>query len=250
MFLFSPQELWGILDVNSNAIINGSQSMSFMSLLRKTLRSVTRARLLALMFLCAVLALLVVVSMAIGITWLTANMVSFEHGWLDTSLSWLAGVVSGIGGWFMLPALVVLISGAFQEVTIHRVELAEYPDKVRQAEPHFWPDIVHDVHFTLKALLLNILVVPFYFIGIGFFLTILVNSYLLGREFFESAAGYHLGKAKARELGRQNRKLVYGSGLVITLLSLVPVINFFAPIIAIIWMVHLFHFLPSSPSVA
>lgn len=224
--------------------------MSFISLFSKTLHSVTRVRLLALMFLCAVLALLVVVSLAIGVTWLTANLVSFEQGWLDTLLSWLAGVVSGIGGWFMLPALVVLLSGAFQEITIYRVELAEYPDKVRQDEPHFWPDIVHDIHFTLKAILLNILVVPFYFIGIGFFLTVLVNSYLLGREFFETAAGYHLGKANARELGRRHRKLVYGSGLIITLFSLVPVLNLFAPIIAIVWMVHLYHFLPAPPSSA
>ena len=222
--------------------------MSFISLLRKTLRSVTRAKLLTLMLLCALLAVLVVVSMAIGITWLTANMVSLEQGWLDILLSWFAGIVSGIGGWFMFPALVVLVSGAFLEVTIHRVELVDYPDEIRQTEPHFWPDIVHDIQFTLKAILLNLLIVPFYFIGIGFFLTVLINSYLLGREFFESAAGYHLGKAKARELGRQNRKLVYGSGLVITLLSLVPVINLFAPIVAIVWMVHLYHFLSFSPS--
>ena len=64
--------------------------MSFISLLRKTLRSVTRARLLALMMLCALLAFLVVVSMAIGITWLTANLVTLNQGWLDTSHSWLA----------------------------------------------------------------------------------------------------------------------------------------------------------------
>ena len=68
--------------------------MSFISLLQKTLRSVTRARLLALMLLCALLAVLVVVSMAIGITWLTANLVTLKQGWLDTSLSWLAGIVS------------------------------------------------------------------------------------------------------------------------------------------------------------
>jgi len=224
--------------------------MSFISLFRKTLRSVTRAKLLALMLLCALLAFLVVVSMVIGITWLTANLVTLKQGWLDTSFSWLAGIVSGIGGWFMLPALVVLISGAFFEVTIRRVELADYPDKIRQGEPRFWPDIVHDINFTLKAIFLNVLVVPFYFIGIGFILTVLVNSYLLGREFFESAAGYHLGKVKARELGRRNRKLVYGSGLIITLLSLVPVLNLFAPIVAIVWMVHLYHFLSSSPSSA
>ena len=222
--------------------------MSFMFLLKKTLRSVTRGRLIILMILCAVLALLVVICMAIGVTWFTAHMVSLERGWLDTSVNWIAGIVSGIGGWFMLPALVVLISGAFQEVTIHRVELAEYPDRIRENEPHFWPDIVYDLRFTLKAVLLNLLVVPFYFIGIGFLLTILLNSYLLGREFFETAAGYHLGKEKARELGRRNRKIVYSSGLVITLLSLVPVLNLFAPIVAIVWMVHVYHALPAHPT--
>ena len=218
--------------------------MSFMFLLKKTLHSITRARLLVLMLLCAVLALLVVVCISIGITTVTARMVSFERDWLDTLVNWVVAVVSGVGGWFMLPALVILLSGAFQEVTIHRVEQAEYPDEVRQTAPRFWPDVVHDIRFTLKALLLNLLVVPFYFIGIGFLFTILLNSYLLGREFFESAAGYHLGKEKARELGRQNRKLVYGSGLIITLFSLVPVINLFAPIIAVVWMVHFYHGLP------
>ncbi len=208
----------------------------------------TRARLIALMMLCAVLALMVVLCLAFGVAWFTAHMVSLEQGWLDTLINWVAGVVSGVGGWFMLPALVILISGAFQEVTINRVEQLDYPKEVRRGEAHFWPDIVHDIRFTLKAILLNILVLPFYFIGIGFLLTILLNSYLLGREFFESAAGYHIGKANARELGRRNRKLVYGSGLVITLLSLVPVLNLFAPIIAIVWMVHVFHTLPAHPT--
>lgn len=224
-----------------NVTLYGSLSMSFMFLLKKTLRTLARGRLLALMLLCALLALLVIIGMAITITWFTAHMVSFELGWLDTSVNWVAGVVSGVGGWFMLPAMVVLISGAFQEITISRVEQSEYPAEVRRKEPQFWPDIAHDIRFTLKAILLNILVLPFYFIGIGFLLTVLLNSYLLGREFFESAAGYHLGKANARELGRRNRRRVYGSGLIITLFSLVPVVNLFVPIIAIVWMVHVYH---------
>ncbi|MCL7486912.1 MAG: EI24 domain-containing protein [Desulfobulbaceae bacterium] len=218
--------------------------MALMSLLKKTLHSITRARLLVLMLLCAGLALVLVVVTVIGFTWLAAHVITFEQGWLDTLMNWMVGVVLGAGGWFMLPVLVILIAGAFQDVTIHRVESVEYPDEVRQGEPRFWPDVVHDIRFTLKALVLNISILPFYFIGIGFLLTILLNSYLLGREFFESAAGYHLGKAEAQQLGRRNRKMVYGSGLLITLVSLVPVLNLFAPIIAIVWMVHLYHNLP------
>lgn len=218
-----------------------------MVVLKKTLRTITRGRLLALMLLCALLALLVIVGLVLALTWFAAHMVSFEQGWLDTLVNWVVGVVSGVGGWFMLPALVVLISGAFQEMAIARVERLEYSAEISPRVPRFWPDIVHDIRFTVKAILLNILVVPFYFIGIGFLLTILLNSYLLGREFFESAAGYHLGKAKARELGRRNRKFVYGSGLIITTFSLVPVINLFVPIIAIVWMVHGYHSLPVHP---
>lgn len=215
--------------------------MGLVGLARKTLHSVTQPRLVVLMFLCAFLAFVVVALLVAGITWLTADLVTIERHWLDTTVNWLVGIISGIGGWFMLPVLVVLISGTFQEITIHRVELAEYPDKVRSLEPGFWTDIVHDVRFTLKAIGLNLLVLPFYFIGIGFLLSVLLNSYLLGREFFETAAGYHLGKPQARELGRQNRKMVYSSGFVITLLTLLPVANLFSPLIAVVWMVHLYH---------
>ena len=215
--------------------------MSFLMLARKTLHSLTNRGMLGLMLSCAVLAVLVVLGLILGMTWLTADLVTLERSWLDTAINWAVGVVLGIGGWFMLPVLVLLISAAFQEITINKVEQSEYPKEMRTEEPRFWTDLRHDIRFALKALLLNLLVVPFYFIGIGFVLSVILNSYLLGREFFENAAGYHLGKPGARELGRRHKKLVYGSGLVITLLTLLPVANLFAPIIAVVWMVHVYH---------
>ena len=121
------------------------------------------------------------------------------------------------------------------------MERAFYPDKVRSREPQLWPDVRHDIRFTLWALFLNMLILPFYLLGIGFVVSIALNSYLLGREFFESAAGYHMGKPEAERLGRENRAAVYGGGLVITLMTLVPVVNLFVPIVAIVWMVHVYH---------
>ncbi|MHB8809085.1 MAG: EI24 domain-containing protein [Desulfobulbaceae bacterium] len=215
--------------------------MSFLMLARKTLHSLTNRGMIGLVVICAVLAVLVVLGLVLGMTWLTADLVTLDRSWLDTAINWVVGVVLGIGGWFMLPVLVLLISAAFQEITINKVEQAEYPEEMRAKEPHFWTDLRHDIRFALKALLLNLLVLPFYFIGIGFVLSVALNSYLLGREFFENAAGYHLGKPGARELGRRHKKLVYSSGLVITLLTLTPVANLFAPIIAVVWMVHLYH---------
>lgn len=213
---------------------------------RKTLGSLAHKKLISLMMVCALLALTVVVLLVGGLTWMTANLVSLERGWLDASVNWIVGIILGVGGWFMLPVLVVLISSVFQEITIHLVEKAEYPEKGRVREPLFWPDLLHDVRFTLKALILNMLILPFYLVGIGFLLSIALNSYLLGREFFEAAAGYHLGKPKAREMGRRHRKLLYSSGLAVTLLALMPVVNLFVPIIAVVWMVHVFHAISGS----
>lgn len=219
-------------------------------LFTRTLHSISRPPVLALMLLCAVLALLMVIGVVMVLTWSAAHLVHLEKSWLDTGVNWLVGIMLGVGGWFMLPVLVILITGIFQEVTIHKVEKEEYPDRMREIEPQFWPDMSHDIRFTLRALLLNLLILPFYFFGIGFVLSIVLNSYLLGREFFEGAAGYHLGKPKARKVGSQNKKLVYGSGLIFTLLTLTPLVNLFVPIIAIIWMLHGYHWLDNAGSLA
>jgi len=144
----------------------------------------------------------------------------------------------------MLPVITVIIGGIFQEKVIHRVELAQYPERIRTEAVKFLPDLWHDIKFTLTALTLNILVLPFHLIGIGFIIAILLNSYLLGREFFENAAGYHLGKPEAKELGKQYKNRVYLNGLAISGMATIPILNLFVPIIAIVWMLHVYHHLP------
>ena len=208
-----------------------------------TFASLKKAKLISLMIACAFLAIIVVIALIILITWLTSYLVHFETEWLNTLITSLAGVISGIGGWFMLPAFTILIGGMFQETIISRVERKYYPDVVRNETPKFWPDFLHDVRFTLKSLLLNILIFPLYFFAIGFIVSILLNTYLLGREFFETAAGHHLGKSQANAILKQNKITVYGGGLFITLMNLVPILNVFVPIIGMVWMVHVYHFI-------
>jgi CysZ protein len=206
-----------------------------------TLRALTKADILSLMVTCALLALIVVVGLVVAITWGAAEFVTFKTGWLDTTVTWLVGILTGVGGWFMLPALTVLIGGIFQEKVIDRVERRYYPHFMSDEEIKFWPDLLYDLKFTLKALFLNLLVLPLYLLGIGFFVSIALNTYLLGHEFFESVAGHHYGKPKARQLSKQHPRRVYLGGLVITLVSLTPVLNLFVPIFAVVWMVHVFH---------
>lgn len=210
---------------------------------RLTLQSLFKARLIGLMIVCALLAVVIVVLLVVGITALTGWAVDFETPWVDKLFNWATGLILGVCGWFMLPVLTVLVAGMFQETVIHRVERAFYPQAMRKEAPAFWPDAWHDVKFTLLALVLNLLVLPFYLLGIGFAMSIALNSYLIGREFFESAAGHHLGKAQARQLGRRHWRNILLGGLILTLLTLVPLVNLFIPIIAVVWMTHVYHHL-------
>ncbi len=207
----------------------------------KTLRSIFNARLLGLMLLSAILGIIVVILAVVSISWISANMIEIETEWLDTLVSGIISIISGISGWFMLPAVVVLIAGMLQEIAISRVEAESYPQLQRQERPKFWPDALHDIKFVLWALFLNILVLPFHLIVIGFFISVALNSYLTGREFFEMAAGYHIGKPQAHKLMRHNRLAVYIGGFVITLMAAVPLLNLFVPIVAVVWMVHVYH---------
>jgi CysZ protein len=201
------------------------------------------------MLACALLAIIVVFVLVTAITWISALLIQIEIEWLDTLVGWLIGILTGIVGWFMLPVLTVLIAGMFQETVIYRVEFVFYTDEIREEPPKFWPDIWYDIKFTIWALSLNIIILPLYLIGIGFIVSILLNSYLLGREFFESAAGYHLGKPEAKNLGEKNRFVIFIGGLVITLMALVPILNLFVPIIAVVWMVHVYHMITLEKSV-
>lgn len=208
----------------------------------KTFTSLKKARLISLMLACAFIAFIMIIVLIISITWLTSYLVNFDKEWLNTTITSLAGIISVIGGWFMLPSMTILIGGMFQETVIHRVEKKYYPDKMCKESLKFWPDFLHDVRFTLKSIFLNILIFPTYFFAIGFVISILLNTYLLGREFFETAAGHHHGKARANEILKQNKPTIYSSGLAITLMNLVPFLNVFIPIIGMVWMVHVYHF--------
>ncbi|MBN1407595.1 MAG: EI24 domain-containing protein, partial [Calditrichaceae bacterium] len=142
----------------------------------KTIASIKRAKLISLMISCALLALLIVIILIVLITWGASYLAEFKTEWMNALVTSFAGVLSGVAGWFMLPSLTILIGGIFQETVIHRVEKRYYPDKMRKESPKFWPDFFHDIKFTIKSLILNILIFPTYFFAIGFIISILLNT--------------------------------------------------------------------------
>ena len=89
---------------------------------------------------------------------------------------------------------------------------------------------------NLGLLLLDVELVP----PLPEIMTIVINGWLLGREYFELAALRHMSRVAAGELRRRHGGSVFVGGTMISLLSSVPLVNLLVPLFGAAFMVHLY----------
>ncbi len=207
----------------------------------KTIESIFSAKLIRFFISSIFISLGIFLLFGIFVFWIAGFLLEVEMPYLKGTIQSFIFLGIGIVGWFMLPSLIPIIASFFQEKVVDRVDRVFYPDQVLKKQPQWFPNLKHDLTFLFWALLLNILILPFYLWGVGIVLSVILNTYLLGREFFEMASGYYLGRQKAKELRQQHRLIIYAGGFVITCMTFVPLFNLLVPILAIVWMVHLYH---------
>lgn len=161
------------------------------------------------------------------------------HSWL----SWLATFGTGILAWFLFPSIMPVIINFFDTHIVRMIEERSYPGSIRTNESAFMKEFLHDLGFTGKALLLNMLALPFYLFLPVFNILIFywLNGYLLGREFFMMVARQHLPIKESGLLYKIHKRLVTLAGASLAVAATIPIVNLFAPIWGIALMVHLYH---------
>jgi len=97
--------------------------------------------------------------------------------------------------------------------------------------------------FSGISVVLNLLSIPLTLasFGIGAAVMFFVNGYLAGRTFFELAALRHMQPADARALRRRHRLRLFMGGALVSLLSMIPILNFFVPLFGAAMMTHEFN---------
>lgn len=182
-------------------------------------------------------AALVYAMLFAGCWWLLAATELSSVAWLE----WLADALGGLGvvvlSLLLFPAVVTAIIGLFLEDVARAVERRHYPGLPPARQPPLMETLAGTARFALVAALVNLLALPLYFVPGVFFV---VNGYLLGREYFELAAGRRLAAGEVRGLRRAYGGRLWLAGAGITLLLSLPVINLAAPIVATAAMVHVF----------
>ncbi|HEV7255763.1 MAG TPA: sulfate transporter family protein [Mesorhizobium sp.] len=159
---------------------------------------------------------------------------------LESVAAVFAGIVLAIGLALLMAPATALVAGLFLDDVAYVIERRDYPaDPPGRAVPTF-VSLVLSLKFLGVVILGNLfalflLLVP----GVNLVAFLLVNAYLLGREFFEFAAMRFRPEAEARAMRRQHRGTVFLAGLAIAGWLAVPLLNLTTPLFAAGLMVHL-----------
>jgi CysZ protein len=182
-----------------------------------------------------------------GIGELLAHEHLFETRWLD----WAARILLGAGAVlltvYLYSAVMLLVASLFVEVVARAVERRWYPGLPPPRRQPLGETISLALGLFGANLLWNLVALPLYLIpGANLIVFLLVNGYLLGREYFELAAQRRVDRRTIVKLRRFYRfRLLFG-GMLIAAVSFIPLANFVTPILATAFMLHLFHALPES----
>ena len=200
------------------------------------------------------LSVLVFIFLAI-IVWFVLSETNFFTFWVfEAFADMFGGITAIVISWLLFPTLASFFITVFLEDIVEAVESRYYPNTLLEKINNPSATFVISLRFTVIALFLNILAIPFYFFTIwfpplGIFVFYCLNSYLLGREYFELVALRHIKLKDISSIRQSNSWQLFLFGSVTTFLFTIPIINFLAPILGVAGMTHFFRKLPIIKSV-
>ncbi len=161
---------------------------------------------------------------------------------LSSIVDFLGSSTSLLLSYFLFPLTFPIISSLFAEKIFVHMESKHYHISINPRINSFAARMIESIKFVVKALFLNLLALPLYLIPIiGIVLYYYINAYLFGKEYFDMTAHRYSEIKTAKQDYKTNRFSILSTGLLICLMSTFPIINLFAPILAIIIMAHLYH---------
>ncbi len=160
--------------------------------------------------------------------------------WVETLMAVIAAIGMLVMFFFLMGPVTSLFAGFFLDRIAAKVEAKHYPGDPSGVPLSGFVAIFTALQFAGLVLLFNLMALPFIGVGIGVFIVLAINAYLLGREYFEMAAMRFMPVKQARALRRAHGVKIFVAGLLPAALALVPFVNLVVPLFATSYFVHLF----------
>lgn len=187
------------------------------------------------------------------VDWSAVPVLGTLAAWLGSfadEIGWLSFLI-GAGGltWILFPVAAVAVISVMLDGICDAVEARHYSDRSPARVQPLLETVFGALKFFAITVALNLAAVPIYlillvFLGTGAFLFLLVNGYLVGREFFELVAARRMGPVPARRFRKAYSLRIMLFGVLSVFLMSIPFLNLLAPVLAAAAMVHLYESLP------
>jgi len=192
----------------------------------------------------AVLTLILLLALWGAVVLVLANTRLFDIIWLERLIDWVGGSVALVGAWFLLPAVAGAVAGLFAERVAAHVERRYYPGLPPVPGQAFMAGVWTGLRFVLLFLVVNLVAMPAYLLlfflpPLNIVLYVVLNAWLLGREYFELVAYRRLDGVAVLALRRRTAGTLFLAGAVTVGMFAAPGLNLLAPFIATAFMVHL-----------
>lgn len=177
-----------------------------------------------------------------GLEYGLAHLPTLGAPWVNRLLDLLAPVLLVLATFFVGAPVAALFASLFLDQVAKKVEARAYPAVAPGNAPSLSTGLAAGARMALLVVLVNLVLLPLdiELPGVAEILTVLANGWLLGREYFELAALRHLSRGAADALRSRHRGSVFAAGTVISVATMIPIVNLFAPLFGAAFMVHMF----------
>ena len=187
------------------------------------------------------LAFALFIAILVGIETVLSFITLVPWPWLQTTIALGTGLGLLAAFFFLVGPVIAMFAGLFLDKIAAKVEARHYPGDVKGKSLPTIPAFFFGLKFASVALAVNIIVLPLvFFFGFGAILLLIVNAYLISREYFEMAATRFMSPNAASILRQKNGRMLFVAGLIPAAMSLVPILNFTVPLFATSYFVHIF----------
>lgn len=183
--------------------------------------------------------LLLVTLGAVGL-WGTGYIPNLGIGWADTIIDVLIDAAVIVGLIFLVIPVTAIFIPLFLDEVGQAVEERHFPASIGPRKQGIIEGLWLGIKGLFVLLAVNLVALPLVFLlpGFGFVIFLVVNGFLLGREFFEAAAVRHYPPAQIKQLRKRHSGRVFIAGMAVAALLAIPIVNILVPLFGTAFMVH------------
>jgi CysZ protein len=189
-----------------------------------------------------VLTAVLFVLLFVGIEYWLAHMPALGAPWVNRFLELATPILLVLAVFFLGTPVAAIFATIFLDRIAAKVDAHFYPNDPKAPGTPLVSGAAEAFRLIGLALLINVALLPVDVgvPGLAEIATIIANGWLLGREFFELASLRHLSRRQSDALRRRHSGKIFAGGLLISVLTVIPVLDLIAPFFGSALMAHLF----------